>query len=261
MKWMHRLLLVYSIGSIAWLVAMGSSTLRFDPDVTTPFVLSETAMDYAETRHWDDSIDAVIVEHASTQGWEWIGSGEAGVFTPPSVNPLLFERDWSIRPEITASPDIVIQTHLMESANGALHWIVWFEMPLNEAREETGSNFLHLGYSHEYVVNDVLIRTYYRTDGQTVMVDSDAHYDDETSRFDLPTTNASARLHDVDVVGFLVLSIEDPGDWNWFESSVNLYDGSFEDEKIVIGFNGIRWSSEPYYEVSATWLRIRRERA
>lgn len=262
MKWMRRIWMVYPLASIVMFVAMATSTLRFDPQSTTPFVVSDAAKAYAETRLWDDSIDPVIVEHASSLGWEWLGSGEVGVFVPPSVNPWLFERDWSIRPELTEFPDILIQTHLMESPNGALHWIVWFEMPLQEAREDAGQNFLHLGYSEEYVFDDVLIQTYYRCDDQTMAFDSDARYDGESSRLILPSTNASARFHDVDVVGFLALSIADPGDWSWFESAVNLYDkvDAFDPKYVVIGFNAFHRDSQKNYEVSATWLRIRKER-
>ncbi|MCK7461880.1 MAG: hypothetical protein MZU84_07410 [Sphingobacterium sp.] len=95
-----------------------------------------------------------------------VAEGAAGVYTQPSSNPYLFERDRSIQPEITNHPDIR-RPDPPGLSNGALHWIVWFEMPLAEAGEELGHNFLHLGYSDEYVVDDVLFQTYYRTKDQT----------------------------------------------------------------------------------------------
>lgn len=261
MKWIRNLLLLYVALTVISIVAMLGSKLSFDPDKTTPFLFPETAKAYAETRQWPDSIDPVLVAFAAARSWERLAEGEVGVFTAPSNNPYVFERDWSVRTEITEHPDIVVQSHLMESADGALHWAVWFELPLAETLEDAGRNFLHLGYSDEYVVDDVYFHTYYRTKDETVSFASDAQYNGENKRFLLPTTSAKARLHDVKVVGFLVLTIADPGDWRWFESSVNLYDGTPPNlqDKIVIGFNAIRSNTDRYYEVSATWLRFRRE--
>lgn len=261
MKWMRNLLWIYAGLIVVSIGAMLSSNLTFDPDVTTPFELTEEASDYAEVRQWPDWIDPVLVDHAASQSWEFLAEGMVGVYTQPSNNPYLFERNWSIRPEITNHPDIVVQTLLMTSSSGALHWIVWFEMPLEEAFEGTKDNFLHLGYSDEYVVDEVLIRTFYRTEDQTMAFASNANYEPDEDVFHLPTTPASVRFHEVNVVGFLVLTIDHPGDWQWFEASVNLYDGTSESmqDKIVIGFNEFHPNLYKVYEVSATWLRYRKE--
>lgn len=261
MKWIRNLLLVYAGLTVVSLGVMLGSTLSFDPNVATPFEFSETANEYAKTRQWPDRMDPVLVEFAASRSWEWLAEGAAGVYTQPSKNPYLFERDWSIRPEITLHPDLVVQTHLMTSSSGALHWVVWFEMPFEEANEALGHNFLHLGYSDEYVVDDVLFQTFYRTKDQTMTFASDANYEAVEKVFQLPTVKTAVRFHDVNVVGFLVLTITDPGDWHWFESSVNLYDGTPKkvQDKIVIGFNAIRPNNDNVYEVSATWLRYRKE--
>lgn len=261
MKWIRNLLLVYTGLTVVSLGVMLGSTLSFDPNAATLFEFSESANEYAETRQWPGSIDPVLVEFAATRSWEWLAEGAPGVYTQPSKNPYLFERDWSIRPEITLHPDIVVQTRLMTSSNGALHWVIWFEMPLEEANEESGHNFLHLGYSDEYVVDDIHVQTFYRTKDQTMTFASDATYVAEEKVFQLPSTKTAVRFHDVKVVGFLVLTITNPGNWNWFEASVNLYDGTPKtvQDKIVIGFNAIRPNNDNVYEVSATWLRVRKE--
>jgi hypothetical protein len=244
---------------LAGLIAF--SRVSFDSDRTEQMQWTDDMRQYAADHSLPETIDDTILNYLFQEQLVLLAIGETGVFTPPSVNPYLFERDWSVRPIVASDPGIAIQSYLTINAQDELVWIVGFQMPLSKANEPAGHHFALLGYSSEFTINGADCRSYYRIGDDTVAFASQMGYRDETKQLTLPHEETISRFRHVEVVGFAAFLIQNPGDWSWFETSVNVYVGTSSELQngIQLGFNVFRMDTVKEYAVSAVWIRYRKE--
>lgn len=263
MRWMNKVLILYL--SLVFIICgfLLFSKVEFSPEYTTPFTLSQSAIDYAETNHLGNNYIDPVIEFVSNQELALLSEGEVGIFTPLSVNPYLFERSWAnYIIDYTQESDISVTVSLFNNEEGFYYIMAQVSMPLSEANEEEGLNLLMFGYSDEYEVSDTYSSFYYYVNKEYVEYYPNCSYDSDHKIFSLPYGNELQYFDNVLVVGYVFLELPVGNDQSFFECAVNVYDGTLasEDPGIILGFSQLVFAdSDKYYNVSATWIKYWKE--
>lgn len=262
MKWMTKVLIVYLLAVTTLCVILLFSEIELNSYSNIPFTLSSEALTYAEDNQLNDDFIDPVIEFAASKELTLLEDGYEVLYTAMSINPYLYERNWSLYVEYSLIPDIDLQSSLFKDDDGVYYILAQYDMPLSELNQAITANFIHFGFSDEYQVSNVYSNVYFLLNDEYTLYQAANSYDYDNKIYTMPTSLVDTSLDIVSIVGYVFLEIPVGNDATFFECSVDIYDGSNhkEDPGIILGFNKIVFADrEEYYSVSATWIKYRKE--
>ena len=262
MKWMNKVLIVYlfAITLLCAVIMFSKTDLNYVSDAE--FKISTEALNYALENDLNDNYIDPVLEFIASYQLSYLGEGTEVLFTAPSTNPYLYQRDWSVYVEYSSKPDIEIQSSLFKNNTGVYYLMAQCKMPLSEVNQELTKNFIHFGFSDEYQVSNVYSSFYFHLKDKYTRYDAQSGYDEDNKTYTLPTSVVDESLNAISVVGYVFIEIPVGNNTSFFESSVTIYDGTNykEEPGIVFGFSKLVFTErEEYYSVSSSWIKYREE--